>query len=186
MSARLRLALLAAALACAAAPAAAQEPVVLAHAMVDVLAPKTNDIQGVLIDAMDAKGEVDSRKLSDRDWATMRAAVAALREEAAVLRDRPIHVVAQSTDKIFGEDRKGGLTAEQVQAGIDANRAAFNAHAAALLADFDRMAAAVDARNGAAMWELAQGLDHKCGACHDQFWYPDWQEDENDDAGAPP
>lgn len=157
-------------------PTRADEPVVLARSMLEVLAPQTNEIAGILIDALDAEGSSDPAKLSDEEWSAMEAAVERLREEAIALRDRPIQVVAAPQDKIFGEETSG-LTAADVQAMIDANRADFDYYVDVMLGDFDRMGAAIAARDAAEVWEISAVLDVKCNACHERFWYPDWLED---------
>lgn len=159
------------------APAAAQEPVVLARSMLEVLAPRTNDVVGVLIDNLGADGAVDPASLSAEEWAAMAQAIADLEVETVALLERPIRVVASPGDKIFGEDASG-LSAADVQAMIDERRADFDFLTGAFLADVVRMREAVTARDAAALWAVADGVDLKCEACHEQFWYPNWQEDE--------
>lgn len=156
-------------------PARAQEPKVLARSMLDVIVQRTNEINGVLIDALDADGTPDPARMSDEGWAAMATAVERLRAEASALRSRPIQVVANPGDKIFGEETRG-LTAAEVQVMIDANRAEFNVFVDALRSDYDRMDAAIAARDAQAAWAASQSIDGKCDACHERFWYPDWQE----------
>jgi hypothetical protein len=162
--------------ACAREPVGTAEPVVLARSMLEVLAPRTNEIVGVLIDNLDAQGEIDPAKLSEESWAAIEAALASVRAETIALRDRPIRVVAAPGDTIFGEDT-GGLSAADVQALIEADRVGFNAYLDAMLADFQRMDGALAARDGATLWELAGALDVTCNACHSRFWYPEWDEE---------
>lgn len=181
MIARLRVVLLAAALtppaALGAEPAQGQEPVVLARSMLEVWAPETNEVAGVLIDALDADGAPDPSRLSEEGWRTMAAAVERLREEASAIRTRPIQVVAHPDDKIFGEDTSG-LTAADVQGLIDSDRDAFDYFVDLMRDDFDQMDAAIAARDAEALWAISAVLDVKCNACHERFWYPDWREDD--------
>jgi cytochrome c556 len=178
MVAKARLLSLVAALlvvACALQPVEAQEPVVLARSMLEVLAPRTNEIVGVLIDNLGADGEVDPASLSNEEWAAMAAAVASLQEETVALRSRPIQVVAAPGDKIFGEETSG-LSAADVQAMIEADRADFDFYTDVFLADVVRMRDAIAARDAPTLWQVADEIDHKCEACHEQFWYPNWEE----------
>ncbi len=158
------------------APAAAEEPVVLARSMLEVLAPRSNDIVGVLIDSLDAEGEIHAANVSEDGWAAIEAALADLQAETARLRG-PIQVVAEPGDTIFGEETSG-LSAADVQAMIDADRAAFDYYVDLMLADFAEMEALIAARDAAGLWAIADVLDVKCNACHERFWYPDWQESD--------
>jgi hypothetical protein len=162
--------------ACGREPARADEPVVLARSMLEVLAPRTNDVNGVLIDALGADGEVDPALVLEDDWAAMDDAVSALLEETVALLERPIQVVAEPGREIFGEETSG-LTAADVQAMIEADRASFDAYTQAFLDDVVRMRDSIAARDAATLWGIADKLDLKCEACHSRFWYPNWQED---------
>jgi hypothetical protein len=177
MKVRHRSSWLAAALATAlvAAAAAAQEPVVLARSMLEVLAPRTNEVVGVLIDNLGPDGAVDPAALSDQEWSAMAEAVAVLEDETTALLRRPIRVVAAPGDKIFGEETSG-LSAADVQAMIDAGRADFDFLTGVFLADVVRMREAIAARDPDALWAVADRIDLKCEACHEQFWYPSWEE----------
>ena len=77
MAARLRLLAFAAALGSLAmltpGLARAQEPIVLARSMLEVWAPQTNEVAGVLIDVLDAEGTPDPAKLTDEDWSQVLA-----------------------------------------------------------------------------------------------------------------
>ncbi len=156
--------------------AEAEEPVVLARTMLETLAPQSNEIVGVLIDSFGAEGTPDPANLSDEDWVALADALALLREETRVLRERPIQVVADASEKIFGEETSG-LSAADVQAMIEADRESFDYYVDLMLADFDRMSDAIASRDPAALWNVAGVLDVKCNACHERFWYPNWQED---------
>lgn len=159
-----------------AARALAQEPVVLAPLMVEVLAPRTNDVVGVLIDALGPDGEIDPARLSDEDWAAVETALGVLREQTATMRGRPIRVVAAPGDAIFGEDG-GGLSAADVQAMIDADRAGFDYFVGLMVEDIAQMERLAAARDARALWAVGDVLDVKCNACHERFWYPNWDED---------
>lgn len=106
----------------------------------------------------------------------MEAAVADLGAELIVLRDRPIEVVAAPGDKIFGEDT-GGFSAARVQALIETDPAGFDFYVEVMLDDVVAMRGAIAARDAPMLWEVAGALDAKCNACHQRFWYPEWEED---------
>jgi hypothetical protein len=144
--------------------------------MLEVLAPRTNDIAGVLIDSIDAAGEPVSATISDEGWSAMDAAAASLIAETDALRERPILVVAEPGRKIFGEETSG-LTAADVHAMIEADRTTFDYYLDIMRADFVRMRDAIGTRDAATLWAVSWGVDAKCNACHEVFWYPDWEEE---------
>jgi cytochrome c556 len=165
------------------APEADAEPVVLRTSMTDVVKPQTELVLNVLIDALSEPPDpaVDPAKLTDTHWEIMATAAAALRDEAVALRDRPIRVVAAPGEAILNEELEGAATAADVQTHIDEDPDGFGAHAEELRLDAEAWLAAIEARDGAAMWRTALTLDPTCVACHEAFWVAEEEEHEDED-----
>ncbi len=150
----------------------AAEPVVLKAGMQEI-ADRQNDLVNTLIEALDDQGGVDPAKLTEEHWGTLESAAAGLRDAGLALRAGPVQVVAAPGEAIEGEDAPGALGAAEVQARIDQDPAGFRAQAGALLTRLETLAAASNAHDAAAMWEVALDLDAACSGCHMQYWYPE-------------
>lgn len=69
-------------------------------------------------------------------------------------------------------DVPGISTAPQIRQAIDADRAAFKAHAGELHAAGKAVLAAIDARSPQRLLAAGEKLDAACERCHAAYWYP--------------
>jgi hypothetical protein len=168
--------------ACGRADAPTSEPVVLKTSMTSVVKPQTELVLNILIDALGEPPDpaIDPAKLTDTHWEIMATAAAALRDEAVALRDRPIRVAAPG-ELILNEEYEGAATVADVQHHIDEDPEGFSAHAEELRLEAEAWLAAIEARDGAAMWRTALTLDPTCVSCHEAFWVAEEEEHEDDE-----
>jgi hypothetical protein len=118
---------------------------------------------------IDAKGEHNKLPRTDDEWKAVRRATVIVMEATNSLRVPGRHV-AQPGEK--ADDPKVELGPEQIQALIDGDRESFNNFAKGL---HDAMTAAfnaVNAKDAAKLFEVADGIDKACEECHLKYWYP--------------
>jgi cytochrome c556 len=147
------------------------EPVLLKHAMKNVVSVEMQSIWDITGAAFNDAGDVDGSKLNEADWSKIAAAAEKLRIEMTALRDQPIRVAAAG-EKLDGEGAPGALDAAHVQALIDKNPSEFKAKAAGMLAASIQMETAAMAHDAAELGRVSGEVDQVCEVCHQQFWYP--------------
>ena len=118
---------------------------------------------------IDAKGEHNKMPRTDDEWKAVRRATVTVMEATNSLRVPGRHV-AQAGEK--AADPKVELGPEQIQALIDGDRASFNGFAKGLHDAMNEALNAVNAKDAAKLFEVADGIDKACEDCHLKYWYP--------------
>lgn len=108
---------------------------------------------------------------SEAEWREVRRFAITL-TEATNLLIMPGRRVAAPGKKLEDEGIQGILTAQQVQAALDANPQAFRQFAGSLHAVGEQMLTAIDAHNVQGMLDAGEAMDEVCEGCHMTFWYP--------------
>src|SRR5262245_17298449 len=136
--------------------------------IIDPIADNVFDAVGV--DVSD-KGVVETKPVSDDDWAKVRQGAVTLAEGSNLLKmHRP---VAPPGD----QNNSGGPTApelspEQIQAKIDGDRALWNKHADDLRDEALKVLDIVKAKDADSLFQAGSRLDKVCENCHLEYWYP--------------
>jgi cytochrome c556 len=159
-----------------AAPSAADEstikPVVtikeLMENIIDPIADNVFDAVGVDVSV---KGVVETKPVTDEDWAKVRQGAVTLAEGSNLLKmHRP---VAPPGDKNNSNGPNAPeLSPEQIQSKIDGNRALWNKHADELRDEAVKVLDIVKARDADALFQAGSRLDKTCENCHLEYWYP--------------
>lgn len=149
----------------------AAAPPTLHAAMKDVIAPQAQILWDVSNNALDDDGNPDAKRVTAAQWKQIGVAGLRMKEMALTLAAaQPIKVAAPGVT--LQDEGPPGAGAAQVQKFIDADPAAFSAHARELAAAADGFVAASSARDVAKLAEFGGTLDQVCETCHMQFWYP--------------
>jgi hypothetical protein len=109
---------------------------------------------------------------TDAEWLELRHRVITLIEATNVLVMDGRHVVHEG-GKLENEGAPDVLTAAQVQALIDSDRASFVTFAHGLHDSTLSVLKAIDAKDANALLEAGGVIDAACEVCHKKFWYPD-------------
>lgn len=113
-------------------------------------------------------------KLSDADWMKIQQAARKLHAGAMSIADNPDIVATGPGVKILDEGKvPEAVTAAQVTAYIERDRAGLTSHARELSSLAQRIDSAAGGRDAATTVRLSEELDAVCEACHKRFWYPD-------------
>ena len=156
----------------AAAPPPTLTPVVsVKELMENIIDPIADNVFDAVATDVTAKGIVETKPVTDDDWAKVRQGAVTLAEGTNLLKmPRP---VAPPGDK----NNSGGanapeLSPEQIQAKIDQDRALWNKHADELREEAIKILEIVKARNADALFQAGSRLDKVCENCHLEYWYP--------------
>ena len=118
---------------------------------------------------IDAKGEHNKLPRTDDEWKAVRRAAVTVMEATNSLRV-PGRRVAQAGEK--ADDPKVELGPEQIQALIDGDRESFDNFAKGLHSAMNAAFDAVNAKDAAKLFDVADGIDKACEDCHLKYWYP--------------
>lgn len=118
-----------------------------------------------------AAGMEEHVPTTDEDWARIEHAALMLAEAANLLR-MPGRVVAGANRRPPQSDAVPELTPEQIQQKIDADRAAWVRHSAALIEQARRALEYARARDVKGLFDVGGPLDEACENCHLVYWYP--------------
>jgi hypothetical protein len=118
---------------------------------------------------IDAQGEHNKLPRTDDEWkAVRRAAVTVMEATNSLL--VPGRRVAKAGEK--ADDPNVELGPEQIQALIDGDRESFNGFANGLHTAMTEAFNAINAKDAAKLFEVADGIDKACEECHLKYWYP--------------
>jgi cytochrome c556 len=151
----------------------AAAPPDLHELMKNIVAVQTQVIWDVGNKAQDDQGNPDASRLAAGDWSKIVDAGGKVRQVAQTLAQSDRFLAAAAGVKIDGEGNPGALNAQQVQAALDENPAAFRDLSKALAASMDQIIAAAKARDAAKLFDVSGALDQVCENCHVKFWYPE-------------
>ena len=139
--------------------------------MQDIIDPIADYIFDAVGTDASAEGVVETKPVTDDDWARVRRAAVTLAEGSNLLKmQRP---VAPAGDKNrSGDANPPELSPAQIQAKIDQNRALWNTYANELRDEALNVLEVVKARNADALFEAGSQIDRACESCHLEYWYP--------------
>jgi len=139
--------------------------------MENIIDPIADNIFDAVGSDVTAKGIVDTKPVTDDDWAKVRIGAVTLAEGSNLL--KMVRPVAPPGDK----NNSGGanapeLSPEQIQAKIDGDRALWNKHADELRDEGLKVMELVKTKNADALFQAGSRLDRVCENCHLEYWYP--------------
>ena len=157
------------------APAAAQPDVKaivsIKELMENIIDPIADNIFDAVGSDVTAKGIVDTKPVTDDDWAKVRIGAVTLAEGSNLL--KMMRPVAPPGDKNNSAGPNAPeLSPEQIQAKIDGNRALWNKHADELRDEALKVMELVKTKNADALFQAGSRLDRVCENCHLEYWYP--------------
>jgi cytochrome c556 len=136
--------------------------------MIDPIADNIFDAVGTDVTA---KGIVDTKPVTDDDWAKVRQGAVTLAEGTNLLKMRRPVAPPGDTNKSIGPNAPE-LSPEQIQAKIDQDRALWNRHVNQLRDDALKVLAIVKAKDVDALFQAGSDIDRACETCHLEYWYP--------------
>lgn len=168
----MKLLIVAAGLALAAAASPPTGERALHDEMKGVIAPQAQILWDVSNGAMDDNGKADGAKLKPADWAKLADAGEKLRAAATRIASATHVTVKLAGARLQDEGGPGASTPLEIQGYIDADPKTFAAQARALAAVSDDFVKAANMRNATTLMDASGRLDEVCEACHVKFWYP--------------
>lgn len=155
----------------AAAPADLKPYVTIQELMEDVIDPIADNIFDAVVTDVTAKGVVETRPVTDQDWAKVRQGAVTLIESTTLL--KMPRMVAPPGDKNNSEGPNAPeLSPDEIQARIDRDRALWNKLADELRDEAVKVLEIVKAKNADALFDAGSRLDKACENCHLEYWYP--------------
>jgi hypothetical protein len=137
--------------------------------MQSIVDPSADALWDAISTEVGPNGTEEHQPRTAEEWETVRRYALAL-SEAANLLVQPR--VVSHHGKLEDAHVEGINDAAQVKAAIDADPAAFAAHAQALHAAAREALAAIDTRNVKRLLDAGERVDAACEACHTRYWYP--------------
>jgi hypothetical protein len=154
------------------APDQAPRPVAsIQELMLNVVDPSADELWDSVSEHFTAAGSERHEPKTDADWAALRRHAIVLVEapNLLVVKDRPVTVKSM---KVADEGSPGIYTTAQIQKAIADDPARFAAAARRLQVTAEKMVAAIDRKDPAAVELVGSEIDEACEACHTQYWYP--------------
>lgn len=146
------------------------KPVVtLQELMVSVIDPNIDPIWNSVTSISTKEGIVEKKPQTDEEWLNLRHHALTLIEVSnlLVIEGRPIAHPGASTSTHPVE-----LSPEEIQKGIDANRAGFVKNAHNLQKAAQLALTAIEAKDAEELTRVGGVIEQACEQCHMQFWYP--------------
>jgi len=142
----------------------------------DIMEGIVDPASDVLFDAVatdiTAQGVVEKRPRTDDDWERVEAAAIALVEGPNMIK-MPGRRVARPGEKTKSEGPDAPeLTAEEIQAKINADRAKFLKYANELQNQAIKALDIVRRKDAEGLFNIGEDIDEACEACHLEYWYP--------------
>jgi hypothetical protein len=138
--------------------------------MENIVDPQADYVFDAVGSDVGPQGIVDTKPTSDDDWIKIQRGAYVLAESSNLLK---------MTRKIApdGDTNKGGpgqpeLSADQIAAKVNENRALWNSHADTLKAEALKVIEIVKARDADKLLAAGSAIDMACESCHLDFWYP--------------
>ncbi|SDE78922.1 Cytochrome C' [Massilia sp. PDC64] len=156
------------------APTAAVSPfeprASIQEVMQSIVDPSADALWEAVSTDVGPNGTEEHQPRTDAEWLAVRRYAIALAEGANLL-SQP-RAVAHGAATLEDAHVEGINDAAQVRAAIDADPAAFTAHAQALHAAAREAVNAIDARDARRLLDAGERVDAACEACHTRYWYP--------------
>ena len=149
-------------------PAPALTPIVsVKELMENIVDPSADIIFDSVVTNVSAKGIVETKPTSEEDWINVERAALLLAEATNLLKMPRLAAPPNDTTAQPSE-----LTAAQVQAKIEADRAQWAKYADGLRDVAVKGIAVAKAKDVDGVFELGGALDTACENCHLEYWYP--------------
>jgi cytochrome c556 len=145
--------------------------VTIKELMESVIDPISDNIFDAVTVDVSETGVVETKPVTDEDWAKVRQGAVTLAEATNLLK-MPRAVAPPGDKNKSGGPNAPELSPEQIGAKIDENRASWNTHADNLRDEALKVLAIVNARNADALFDAGARLDRVCENCHLDYWYP--------------
>jgi hypothetical protein len=157
------------------AGSAADEPdfipsATIVEVMDSMLMPSAQVLWDAVAVNVTEEGVVKQAPETDEDWQRLRFSAVTLAEATNVLMIPGREVAPPGTESEYPDVELGP---EQIEALIDADRAAWDAHARVLHETAMQAVRAIDDRDVDALFDVGGAIDAACESCHTQFWYPE-------------
>jgi len=159
------------------APATAAVPpdltplVSIKELMENIIDPIADNVFDAVGTDVSAKGVVETKPVTDEDWAKVRQGAVTLAEGTNLLK-MPRRVAPPGDQNKSTGPNAPELSPEQIQAKIDGDRALWNKHANQLRDDALRVLEIVKTKNVDALFQAGSDIDRACENCHLEYWYP--------------
>jgi len=155
----------------AAVPADLTPYVSIKELMENLIDPLADNIFDAVVTDISTSGVVDTKPVTDDDWAKVRVGAVALAEGTNLLKMPRRVAPPGETNKSLGPNAPE-LSPEQIQAKIDQDRALWNAKANELRDLALKVLDVVKARDADALFRAGSEIDKACENCHLEYWYP--------------
>jgi len=139
--------------------------------MESIIDPIADNIFDAVGSDVSAKGVVETRPVTDEDWAKVRQGAVTLAESSNLLKMPRRVAPPGDRNKSVGPNAPE-LSPEEIQARIDGNRALWNKHANQLRDDALKVLEIVKTKNVEALFDAGSDIDRACENCHLEYWYP--------------
>lgn len=145
-----------------------QAPVAtLQQIMLELIDPNVDALWNAVSTETGPDGVIETAPQTNQQWQQLERHALTLAEVANLLQILPRPVAQQNTSSHHTE-----LQPAAIAELINANPAAFQAHAKALQQATLQLLQAIKARDIAAYEQAGGVIEHSCEGCHSQFWYP--------------
>ena len=156
------------------APAAAQpdlKPIVsVKELMENIIDPIADYVFDAVGTDVTAKGVVETKPVTDEDWAKVRQGAVTLAEGTNLLK-MPRRVAPPGDKNNSGGKDATELSPEQIQAKIDQDRGLWNRYADELRDEALKVLNIVRTKNVDALFDAGSRIDKACENCHLEYWY---------------
>ena len=169
---------------CASQPAAPAEPantwsadmkasLTIRELMTHFIDPTADFVFDAVVFDSNEKGTSHVTPVNDEDWAKVERGAYQLAESANLLMiPRKAEPPNTPGVELRPGERAPELSAEAIEAKIDADRKKWNEHADALRVASLNALKIVKARNPEAILDAGSEIDKACESCHLEYWYP--------------
>jgi hypothetical protein len=135
--------------------------------MENIVEPTADVIFDSVVTTSSASGVVETKPTSEDDWVKVQRA-AMLLAEATNLLKMPRQIAPAGDEETPG----GELSPPQIQAKVDADRAAFATFVDGLRDVAIKGLAVAKAKDVDGLYQVGSDLDKACENCHLEYWYP--------------
>ena len=139
--------------------------------MQNMIDPISDNIFDAVATDVSAKGVVETKPVTDEDWAKVRQGAITLAEGTNLLK-MPRRVAPPGDKNNSGGPNAPELSPEQIQAKIDSDRALWNKHADELRDEAIKVLDIINRKNTDELFDAGSRLDRVCENCHLEYWYP--------------
>jgi hypothetical protein len=136
--------------------------------IIDPIADNIFDAVGVDVTA---QGTVETKPVTDEDWAKVRQGAVTLAEGTNLLKI-PRRVAPPGDKNNSSGANAPELSPEQIQVKIDQDRTLWNKHADELRDQALAILEIIKAKDADALFDAGSRLDKTCENCHLEYWYP--------------